>query len=71
MSEFTGTQYIVIFGKLCFIDTYKNGKLDGPSIYYENGRPISECTYKNGKLDGPYRTWYPSGEIKTEGVNQH
>lgn len=47
--------------------TYKDGKLDGPSIeWYENGQKRGESTYRDGELDGPLTTWHANGQKWTE-----
>jgi len=36
-------------------------------FYYENGKKSSEGFLRNGKPDGYWRTWYPSGVLRSEG----
>ena len=36
-------------GKFVSKEFYKNGKLNGHAIYYENGKPIMEGDWKDGK----------------------
>ncbi|MGL5657313.1 MAG: toxin-antitoxin system YwqK family antitoxin [Fusobacteriaceae bacterium] len=35
--------------------------------FYSSGQPEFEETYKNGKLDGPHKSYYESGELRSEG----
>lgn len=41
-----------------------NGKLDGPSFYYdEKGKLLAQAYFKNGLKEGEEYRWYASGEI--------
>jgi len=43
---------------------YKNGKADGPWIfYYPNGQLYSKGNYKNALQDGPWTTYKIDGSI--------
>jgi antitoxin component YwqK of YwqJK toxin-antitoxin module len=44
---------------------YKNGKLDGKSVYWhENGQKREEGSYKNGLADGTTTSWFEDGQIE-------
>jgi len=47
-------------------ESYKHGKLDGVSRYYDNGLLQKEITYKWDVKDGKYREFFPSGIVKLE-----
>ena len=48
--------------------SYKNGKLDGKSTWWnKRGQKVRQKNYKNGKLDGKWIEWFQfNGEIKRE-----
>jgi len=47
--------------------TFKNGKLNGPVIFYhENGQKMSEGTYKDNNYDGLFLGWGPDGQKTLE-----
>ena len=46
-----------------------NGKLDGKQIfYYESQDTQIVQTHREGIFDGPYRSFYPAGGLKVEGI---
>ena len=50
-------------------ENYKNGKLDGESIYWhENGQKHAEQHFKNGKLDGKSIYWHENGQKSSEAL---
>lgn len=55
-------------GNLKSIESWKNGKLFGKYILYqENGTKIFETTYLNGKDNGNYFLFHPNGQIQVQG----
>lgn len=46
--------------------SYKNGKLDGVSKFYDDGRLWYETEFKNGEIDGVEREYYENGRLKRE-----
>ncbi|MGE5944851.1 MAG: toxin-antitoxin system YwqK family antitoxin, partial [Flavobacteriales bacterium] len=49
-------------------ETYKNGKLNGVSVWYsEDNIVIKEYTYVNGVLHGLSKFYDPKGQLITEG----
>ena len=63
----TGCKTLYPNGSLQRVDTYRDGKLNGPSKgYYESGKVKFEAVYKDGKLNGPLRGYYESGMLKSE-----
>ncbi len=63
----TGRKTLYQNGTLQRMDTYRDGKMNGPSKqYYESGKLKSETTYKDGKLVGPAKGYHESGMLKSE-----
>jgi len=47
----------------------KKENFKGLVIYfYKDGSVLKTEKYKNGDLDGPYKEYYPTGELKVDGV---
>ena len=38
------------------------------TYFYKDGSVLKTEKYKNGALDGPYKEYYPTGELKVDGV---
>ena len=60
-------------------DLYRTGKAASMTVrkemfrgfvtyFYKDQSTFKEEKYKNGVLDGPYKEFYPSGELKVDGV---
>ena len=57
------------YSKIHHIESFINGRMDGPSItYFENGQKSSEEFYKNGKKDDSSIRWYKNGQ-KSSSIN--
>lgn len=61
--------YIKLF-KITTIITTKNkqGKLDGESVAYLNGKVNIKGEFKNGLREGSLTYYYPNGAVKSKGV---
>ena len=55
-------------GNLYFVETYKDGKLNGiEKRYNDTGYLRYIWTNVDGKLNGPYKEYFENGNIKEEG----
>ena len=55
-------------GQLWMKVTYKDGKMNSPSVsYHENGQLGSTGTYKDGKMDGPWVHYWDNGQLDYKG----
>lgn len=65
----TGERFIYyVTGQVSQKETYKNGKLNGVSVWYsEDNIVIKEYTYVNGVLHGLSKFYDPKGQLITEG----
>ncbi len=66
-SPFTGVFALFMGDWIQYIETYKNGKLDGESSWYsQNGTQILLEQYQAGKLHGNQLSYYENGNPKAE-----
>ena len=67
-TPFTGTvEKKYASGKLEATMEFKNGKLDGKTLVYnETGKMISEESYANGALNGVSKSFYANGSVEFE-----
>lgn len=64
---FTGVFALFMGDWVQYIETYKNGVLDGESSWHtEHGTRILYENYSNGKLQGKQLSYYENGSPKTE-----
>ena len=54
-------------GQLGIKEYYKDGKLEGEWLYYENGQLKTKSNYKDGKADGEYLSYYDNGQLDSKG----
>lgn len=66
-TAFTGVFALFMGDWIQYIETYKNGKLDGESSWYsQDGTQILLEQYQNGKLHGSQLSYYENGNPKAE-----
>jgi MORN repeat variant len=49
---------------------WKGEPFTGIIFEIQNNRIINEITYVDGSETGPYKTWYPDGQIESEGESK-
>ncbi|MDY6172381.1 MAG: toxin-antitoxin system YwqK family antitoxin [Fusobacterium necrophorum] len=66
-TAFTGVFALFMGDWIQYIETYKNGKLDGESSWYsQNGTQVLLEQYQAGKLHGSQLSYYENGNPKAE-----
>ncbi|HEY4533794.1 MAG TPA: toxin-antitoxin system YwqK family antitoxin [Fusobacterium sp.] len=66
-TAFTGVFALFMGDWIQYIETYKNGKLDGESSWYtQNGTQVLLEQYQAGKLHGSQLSYYENGSPKAE-----
>ena len=55
------------FGNLKYVESYKNGVLNGTSKYYfQNGKIYTEGTFFYGLKNGTWKTYYENSSFFTD-----
>ena len=56
-------------GRVNSKETFKDGKLDGLSVYYhDNGKVYIKVTFKDDKEEGPYVSYHDNGQLWSKGT---
>lgn len=65
-TPFTGLFGAVIDGQISYYESYKEGLLDGESVWYSRtGRVLLSEIYSKGKLHGEQKSYYENGNLKS------
>jgi len=68
-TPFTGVSAKYDNKKLRVKRSYREGKLNGPSLnYYDNGRIKKKGTYKDGEKDSPWVRYHKNGQLERKGT---
>jgi len=55
-----------LHGFIKYKEIYKDAKLEGEQLWWENGQLFSKLFYKEGKQEGEQESWWENGQLMSK-----